>query len=183
MRKKVMTVLGVCALGLMMALPAGAQVGREPAGSGDAGCFYVVLTSVESPGMSSRPARFEAKKTTDILLNTVFPEPLKGEHLLTLKLYTPHGYLYRQIDVPVAADTGRAPEGRKVEHYPYPLKQKFPEMRKINDEKVQAVTLNLPVAGSNIMTSSLYGRWKVEVFLDGERPPCRVQETIFYISE
>ena len=184
MKKLMMPAVGAIVLSLMIAVPAGAQTGREAAaGSADAGCFYVIPTSVEFPGSSSRPAKFSAVETTDILLNTVFPRPLKGEHVLSLKLYTPNGYLYRQIDVPVAADTGRAPEGRRVERYPYPVKQEFPRMHKINGEELQVVAVNFPVAGSNIMTSSLYGRWVVKVFLDGEAPPCRVQETVFYISE
>ncbi len=35
-----------------------------------------------------------------------------------------------------------------------------------------AVNATLPVAGTAIMTSSLYGRWRVEPHLDGSSVPC-----------
>ncbi len=184
MRKLMMTSLGVLALSLLGTPSAHAQVNVERSTSAaDTGCFYVLPTSVESPLHSSNPAEFSARKTTDILLNTVFPRALDGEHLLTLKLYTPKGYLYRQFDVPVGPDRGRASQGRKVEHYPYPVMEQFPEVKAINGSKVQAVTIHLPVAGSNIITSSLYGKWTVKFTLDGQEPPCRVRETRFIVSE
>jgi hypothetical protein len=35
-----------------------------------------------------------------------------------------------------------------------------------------AVTALLPVAGTSITLSSLYGRWTVQAYLDGQPDPC-----------
>jgi hypothetical protein len=43
--------------------------------------------------------------------------------------------------------------------------------QRVNQKRTGSVTL--PVAGTTIVTNSLYGDWKVEAFLDGERDtPC-----------
>ena len=40
------------------------------------------------------------------------------------------------------------------------------------DGKADVVTATLPVAGTSITMSSLYGRWSVEPHLDGQPGPC-----------
>lgn len=182
MRKLMMTAMVALALGFFSPSSAVAQIkpGGSP-GTITAGCVHVIATSVEAPH-TARRQRFSAQKTTDILLNAVFTGRIKGEHLLSIKLFTPHGYLYRQYDVPVAANSGRAPQDRKVEHYPYPVKEKFPQQNTIDGQRLQVVTIHFPVAGSNIVTNSLYGAWSVEVLMDGESQTCQDQGR-FFISE
>lgn len=66
----------------------------------------------------------------------------RRRHTLKLRLYTPGGFLYQVLAVPVDAD------GR---------------------ERLEA---RLPVAGTSIMASGLYGRWRVVPHLDESPDPC-----------
>ena len=57
-----------------------------------------------------------------------------------------------------------------------------PKTVEVGGRKFESVDVSFPVAGSTIVTSSLYGRWKVEIFLDGAADPCG-RPTFFHIRE
>jgi hypothetical protein len=97
--------------------------------------------------------RFSAAKTDDLeFLATVLPH-VRGSHQLDLRIFTPRGHLYQTLAVPFAAPSGPV-RGRRMP--PKPL----------------VVSARLPVSGTLIMTSSLYGRWRVVPHLDGASEPC-----------
>jgi hypothetical protein len=63
--------------------------------------------------------------------------------MLRLRVYAPSGFLYQVLAVPVAAGRGH----RRIE-------------------------ARLPVAGTSIMASGLYGRWRVVPQVDDSSEPC-----------
>ncbi len=126
---------------------------------------------------------FSAAGTTDLIFHVLFEGTPGEEHVVTLKVFTPHGYLYRTIDVPIAPGKGDAPLGtRRLPGYPYPVKVQAPRSVSVGRTPYASVDVSFPVAGSAIVTNSLYGRWRVEVYMDGASKPCP-GETVFFIRQ
>ena len=91
----------------------------------------------------------------DIQLQALVSRKLTGHHSLEFKIYTPKGNLYQSMTRPFDADAP-IPEGA----------------RRRRSRRFQEVSTVLPVAGTSIVTSSMYGTWKVEAFLDGNDRRC-----------
>ena len=164
-------------------------------------CLAVAVTSAEAP--RSRVS-FSATKILDLQLGTMLRSRIGGEHVLNLKVYTPKGHLYEQLDVPfrggplsaaggsalssgggsaaaVVSETG--PRMRRVEGHPQPLpEQELVATRAPSGSRGYRVSAHLPVAGTSIMTSSLYGKWKVTPFIDGGSKACGAS-TAFSITQ
>jgi hypothetical protein len=70
-----------------------------------------------------------------------------GTQIQRLELYTPNGSLYRQFTAQFDGDAGRAQGSRT------------------------AVETQLPVGGTWITEYSLFGAWRVDVYLSGQRTP------------
>jgi hypothetical protein len=88
--------------------------------------------------------RFSATRILELRFETRLSGPPKREHTLRLRLNTPSGFLYQVLAVPVEA-------GRNG---------------------LRRVEARLPVAGTSIMASGLYGRWTVVPELDDSSEPC-----------
>jgi hypothetical protein len=79
--------------------------------------------------------------------------PAKNEaSVVEIRLYTPTGRLYEVLQARADASTidGARYRGRRA----------------------RVVSARLPVAGSHIVGRSLYGKWRAEVFLDGNEKSC-----------
>ncbi len=88
--------------------------------------------------------RFRATRILRLEFETLLLGRPKRERSLELRVYTPHGFLYQVLET----KAGHGPaSGRRFE-------------------------ARLPVAGTSIMASGLYGRWRVVPHLAGEREPC-----------
>jgi hypothetical protein len=87
--------------------------------------------------------RFSATRILELRFGTRLSGSPKRDHTLRLRLYSPSGFLYQVLTVPVSAGHGH----RRVE-------------------------ARLPVAGTSIMASGLYGTWRVVPQLDDSRAPC-----------
>jgi hypothetical protein len=128
-----------------------------------------VLVKVSSPQLPGRgePRAFRANRITELQFDAMFAGRLKGSHVLELKLYTPRGYLYQVLTVPF---TGGARGGghRRVPGNPRVFVER--EMRVAGTGGYE-VSARLPVAGTWIMTNSLYGSWRVDAHLDGAAWP------------
>lgn len=109
----------------------------------------LVACSVADIVSDSNPRRRHGFRATRILgleFHTELIGRLERERTLELRLYTPEGFLYQVLEVEVEVEQA----GRRR-------------------QRLQA---RLPVAGTSIMASGLYGRWKVVPYLDGARKPC-----------
>jgi len=169
------TILIVLTLGAALAaVQAPAQTGPEGDVSAKASksqCPRVALSSVEKPQAMGRS--FSAARSADLIFHVLFNRKLDEGHVVTLKVFTPNGHLYRQFDVPVASGTEKRSQGaRRLPGYPYPVPVQATSTMKAGKRKYESVDITFPVAGSAIVTSSLYGRWTVEVYLDGATDPC-----------
>ncbi len=123
---------------------------------------------VSSPQLPKRgePRVFAASRITDLEFAAVFAGRPVGSHLLELKLYTPRGYLYQVLTVPFSGTRGG--RRRHVPGNPRVLAER--ELRFAGPGTYE-VSARLPVAGSWITTSSLYGSWRVEAHVDGAVSP------------
>jgi hypothetical protein len=88
---------------------------------------------------------------------------VKGQHQLEFKVYTPKGHLYQSLSATMNAPAASA-DRRKRE----------------SAKRTAAATL--PVAGTTIVTNSLYGEWRVEASLDGERETTCGKALLFVIE-
>jgi hypothetical protein len=76
--------------------------------------------------------------------------------MLEMKVYTPRGHLYQVL--PVALEGARSHE-----HAP---------LAREGGAAHQRVMATVPVAGTSIVAGSLFGRWRVDLHLDGAQQSC-----------
>jgi hypothetical protein len=128
---------------------------------------------------------FSARQIVDLNFDVVVRsrEPVDG---LTLRVFTPLGHLYQEMDVPVA-EAGSGEQARDMAGYPFPVKVRRtwsegePETATAGwkrPKRVRRVLVegpSLPVAGTYITDHSLYGRWRVEAWPDGSSSPCQAR--------
>ena len=124
-------------------------------------CVALQVVSPQLPKLRAHPV-FSATRILDIEFRTFLRKKLEGLHTLELKLYTPRANLYQVLTVLFTA-----PQTTPV------------LLEGANRHRINAT---LPVAGTSIMTNSLYGEWRVEPFLDGRAEPCG-PATAFVISQ
>ena len=120
--------------------PSGANAPSAPHAR-PASCAVV---EIRSEGSRHDRYRFSATRILALDFETRLSERRAHEHTLRLRLYTPSGFLYQVLAVPVEA-------GRNG---------------------LRRVEARLPVAGTSIMASGLYGRWTIVPQLDDSSEPC-----------
>lgn len=162
-----------------------AQVGgNAPAPAAPSGpllpqCLGVRVTAPDR-AVPPKGMTFSSRTTPDLLLRPRFPRNVPGDHVMQLKVLTPGGFLYQVITVPFAgaaagtrAQASPAPRTRVVPGYPRPLEvQPLVPARSSTMRAEYELHARLPVAGTSITLSSLYGTWSVQPFLDGRAEPC-----------
>jgi hypothetical protein len=162
---------------------------RPPSESAANACLAVTVSSPEAP---KKRGPYSATQILDLQFGARLRRRLAGEHVINLKVYTPRGHLYQQVDVPFSgaaapfaaggAEASASPRMRRVDGYPQPLPEQQLVAVKTSVGRAYQVTARLPVAGTSIMTSSLYGKWKVVPHLDGSLKPCGAA-TVFSITQ
>lgn len=164
-----------------------------PLTRGYPGCLGV---RVLAPGLPTQPRNlvFSSRQVLDLQFQARLRLDLQGDHLMQFKVLTPGGFLYQVITVPfvgtAAGDSKSAraararsgaaarapgpPPPRAVPGYPRPLpvQRLFPTAGDAQTRRAYGVTAALPVAGTSITLSSLFGRWTVMAYLDGQKDPC-----------
>ena len=102
------------------------------------------------------------------------PQTFSGPHQLDVRVQTPGGRLYQVLTVPFTTDDVGAGATRQVAGYPRPLKVQRVALAPIrrSNTKMARVTVRLPVGGTAISSSGLYGGWGVEVLVDGVQFDC-----------
>jgi hypothetical protein len=148
----------------------------SPAPAAATSCVRVEVSSAaavqrSAPAALSRLPRFSATRVLDLAFTVLFRSGLEGAHLVELRVLTPDGQLYRSLAVPVSG-RGRAPAARHVDGYARPLPEQ-PLARVTRGRTAYAAAFTtLPVGGTDIVSSGLYGRWRVEAHLDGAEQRC-----------
>ncbi len=160
--KRVSAFLG-CTVSMLLLASPGATSDRN----GASACSALQVSSPEAPTKTQRRSKkaptFSAAAILDLKLEATLSPAVKGQHQVEFKVYTPKGHLYQSLTAmtasSAAAQGGRTRGGKKT-----------------------AAAVMLPVAGTTIVTNSLYGQWKVEAFLDGERDAACAKPLSFVIE-
>jgi hypothetical protein len=161
----------------------------SPGTRGNAVCAGI---RVSAPNLATQPRdlTYSSRQVLDLQFQARLRQNLKGDHLMQFKVLTPGGFLYQVITVPfvgaVAAPgvssgatparsdaASRAlapPPPRVVPGYPRPLEVQ--PLARAPGDALYSVRAALPVAGTSITLSSLYGRWTVQAYVDGQPEPC-----------
>lgn len=130
-------------------------------------CTAIQVTAPDAPVQPKRKAKkkltFSASSILDLQLEGALSPSVKGQHQVEFKVYTPKGHLYQTL--PATMSTPASGTDRRMRESP----------------KRTAVA-TLPVAGTTIVTNSLYGEWRVEAFLDGERETVCTRPVSFVIE-
>ncbi len=172
--------LRVASLAVSSCLVAGAAQAQAPARS----CVRVEVSSDQAPargsGSPTRPPttsvlvasspRFSVTKILDLTFTVLFPPSIEGDHVVELRVFTPDAQLYRSVAMPVSR--GPASPARAVEGYARPVPQKALTQVSRGRSRFAAASTTLPVGGTDIVSSGLYGRWRVEAYLDGAEQRC-----------
>jgi hypothetical protein len=141
---------------------------------------------VTAPGLRKQPRglRFSTRQILDLEFETRLERPVYGDHLLRFKVLTPNGFLYQELTAPFSwrkPHDGRGPQenpkaaatltARAVPGFASALPvQQLGVMS--HGRPRDSVRARLPVAGTSITMSTLYGRWTVQAFLDDRERPC-----------
>lgn len=128
------------------------------------------------------PAVFSAATVLDvdfaILFSKKVAEQFSGVHIVEFRVYTPQGHLYQSLSIPMTNDAHRAGERHAVPGYPDPMPVRvLHPIRRGNGHGMYA-EVTLPVAGTSIVNSSLYGEWKAEAYVADEIRPCGQPATV-----
>jgi len=151
-------------------------------------CARVVVSGVgdRGAGLGAEQGHHSARQIIDLRLDVSLQGKIDGEHVLELELYTPHRNLYQVLTAPVTTAEARAGMRVPVAGYPEPLPVQaltlVPGMHSGDEEWLGVVGLDLPVAGTLIVQSSLYGTWEIKVKVDGQPMTCS-RRHLFEIGE
>jgi len=149
-----------------------ASASAAPASAPD--CLAVVVRSDLRSGLWRRPADFFAREIQDVNVRVLFP-PGSAPDAVEVRFLNPNEHLYQTMSVPVAAD-GNA---RALPDHPWPVRSAQPVPQKRFGWRVVAIDVpGLPVAGTHIVTNSLYGKWTVEARAVGSEATCRTTFTL-----
>ncbi len=102
------------------------------------------VVAIESDQAPRAVRRFRATRIHDLAFEARVLGQARREYSLQLRVYTPDGFLYQVLETRSAPLRG---PGSRFE-------------------------ARLPVAGTSIMASGLYGRWTVVPHESGRREPC-----------
>jgi len=165
-------------VGMLIAL-AQAAPGDPLAGPPDrlprGACIAVDVASPQDPTATPRLPSFSATKIIDLRFTAVV-RAAPGRGLLRFKVYTPRGFLYQTLAAPFALRQpnahGVALRSQTVDGFPRPVAEQEALPAANGDTSRYLVSASLPVAGTLITTSGLYGRWTVEPWLGAGSLPC-----------
>jgi hypothetical protein len=145
------------------------------------GCSAIEVTA---PGLKRQPRNliFSTNRNLDLEFETQLERPVYGDHLLHFKVFTPSGFLYQDLTVPFTwPRPGRGPRNATPDAAAVRPAASFANgipVQQLGDSAARdgrrrdSVRARLPVAGTSITMSTLYGRWTIQAFLDDRAHPC-----------
>ncbi len=195
MRKLLPRTFSILLLVGLWATAGAAQTGTaQPVAGAEAGRAAV---SRAQPGSASTPTRrcgirvrslqsrgsrqFSATKILDLDFHVRLRPTPAGERLVRIEIETPNGHLFQTLTVPFTSESRRAGTRRAVEGFPRPVEVQLTRPVRGASHATTVVVGRLPVAGTPIVHSSLYGTWVARAYLDDEIEPCG-RARAFFIS-
>lgn len=178
--------------GVLAGSAAGAMAGSGNNGQkGSSPCMAVVVGSREKLGRGNSQNEqefggsqqgangvrtFEATKVLDLDFAIVFsPQTLAqygNSHWVEFRVLGPKGNLYESLAIPFTADGNRTGERHRVPGYPELIPVQVLEPITIGQGSGMIAKVRLPVAGTPIVSNSLYGKWRAVAYIDGEAVAC-----------
>jgi hypothetical protein len=139
------------------------------------GCAGVVFGS-DQKNKGRFDSSFSATQIIDIDLSVLFPPGIAakfaGNHKVEVRISTPRGHLYQSMTVPFTTDATRKGARVSIAGYPDPLEmQVLEEVGTANGKQLRAF-VRLPVAGTPIVSNSIYGIWTAQAYVDDEPVAC-----------
>lgn len=120
---------------------------------------------------------FSASEVLDLRLEVRLKGEIPPTALLGLELVSPNRHVYQRQFVPITTQVRSEAAAVRVDGYPFPLDvqrlSRGPATDSYQGAHFTGAQFTLPVAGSAITASGLYGRWRVNVTLDGEAMACK----------
>jgi hypothetical protein len=144
---------------------ASTDVGRHVGGSGYGNVWSTLRVN----------STFSASAVRDLYVYTFWTR-LSGEHLLTVRFYSPDGHLYQRLVLPVSVGRPSSPT-RQVEGVETPIDVQ----RAAPSGRYQVTVVQLPVAGTWITEHRLLGEWRVDTLLDDD--PATLATRVFTLTE
>lgn len=153
---------------------AGAHDNRHPAPQ-PRGCSAIEVTA---PGLRKTPRdlKFVVSRILDLEFETQLEQPVYGDHVMRFKVFTPSGFLYQDLTVPFTwpkpGKKGRSEAVRPASTAAGLPAQQLGAPIGRSGKRRDTVVARLPVAGTSITMSTLYGKWTVQAYLDDRTRPC-----------
>jgi hypothetical protein len=145
-----------------------------PVEASDGGCARVFVGSTPV----TRGSSFSATQVLDVTFQAVFSPPTRRHPLptaLELRIFNPNGHLYQKVAVPIEPEDSKVRQ-RKMKGYRFARRAQRARGYSERGRRWTVIDLPpLPVAGTSIVGSSLYGLWRVEVWPAGGRSACQAQ--------
>jgi hypothetical protein len=117
---------------------------------------------------------FRATEILDIIFEVEIEGELQELQVLTLEIIGPNGHLFRELAVPVATKSDRSDGKVLLDGFPYPVR-----LAKLSSEGM--VEVRFPVAGTTIVSSSVYGTWSVAPLINGTSSSCDAESVHFVL--
>jgi len=163
----------------VLAVATGAAADEPPACisvtvSADVPSSVVFVDGFETGGIEpwiGSTSAFSATEILDIVFEADFVVGFNGDALLELKVYTPNGHLYQVLVAPVSSEPSKRGSRVRVAGFPYPLPTQI-VAKTIGELAAPVPSMSLPVAGTQIVATSLYGTWEVRPYLSGQAADC-----------
>jgi hypothetical protein len=128
----------------------------------------VTPSAIPAEAHSPTDKGFSARRVLDIAFHVELAPDTTPESLV-LKVFTPNGHLFQSVDVPIASSA--AEKERALPGYRFPVKVAPTRAGRGAGGSV-VDTPTLAVAGTDIVASSLYGRWRVEAWVKDASSAC-----------
>jgi hypothetical protein len=123
------------------------------------------------------PPTFRSTEILDLIFQVEIEGELQELQVLTLKINGPNGYLFRELTVPVTTAPSRHSKKVLLDGFPHPVRLAVVE--KVGSKGM--IELRFPVAGTSIVSSSVYGSWHVVPLIDGTPSSCAAESKRFIL--
>jgi hypothetical protein len=139
------------------------QCGHDQPGNGGGHGRHRSVCGAVSVSVPERPrARdpFSVRKTLDLQFRMrLRTRDEEAPHAVSFRVLTPSGRLYQQLQAPPEVRENKDSDDDNDDHDD-------------RDRRMSRVSARLPVAGTFIVTSSLFGKWRVVPYVDDDPEPC-----------
>ena len=153
--------------------------------NGNGGCVAVATGLLQGDAADFRDT-FSATKVVDVDFAILFTpgsvNRFADTHTVEFRIFTPRGHLYQSITIPFTSDPAAKGKRVKIEGYPDPQPVSLLTDVTYLKNKHLLVKVALPVAGTPIISNSLYGQWRAEAYVDDEPVGC-AKPALFTITQ